>query len=391
MKKSLLFVISTLRMGGAEKALVSLLNSLDNELVNVDLLVFEDSGILNKSVPDWVNVLKVDDVIRAMTLEARRYLISILKQGKLGAVLSRVLISVLKKLKMHVFSWSIIKKHIPPLRKHYDVSIGFLEDFSNYYVLDKTNADTKIGWIHIDLTNKKMSKEEIQYYNRFDKIATISDICLDAACKAIPGIEEKISVIENIVSKKEVLEKASEPTDKTWDTNCFNILTVGRLEYQKGIDIAAKAAKILKDRGEVFKWHVFGVGNMEESIIEYINQNNIVDCFKLDGLMPNPYPYMKLANLIVQPSRWEGKSIVLDEAKILGKAIVVTDYPSVGDQIKNQETGIIVKIDPDSIATGIEYLIHNPNYVQRLEYNCKNEDDHLEAILEKFYKLCGIV
>ena len=125
--KDVLFVIPTLRMGGAEKALVSLLKCLDKNLMNVDLFLFEGGGVLQLEVPEWVNIIEADEVTRAMTLEARYYLKKIAKDGHIGAALSRLKTSLNSKLGKEQFSWNIVKKHINPITKHYDVAIGFLE------------------------------------------------------------------------------------------------------------------------------------------------------------------------------------------------------------------------------------------------------------------------
>ena len=54
------------------------------------------------------------------------------------------------------------------------------------------------------------------------------------------------------------------------------------------------------------------------------------------GVKENPYPYIKKADIYVQPSRYEGKSIAIDEAKILKKPIVVTNFSTAKDQIENE-------------------------------------------------------
>ena len=93
---------------------------------------------------------------------------------------------------------------------------------------------------------------------------------------------------------------------------------------------------------------------------------------KLEGVKSNPYPYMKAAFAIVQPSRTEGKSIVLDEAKILGKAILTTNYPSVSDQLINEQNGLIVDINANAIAFGVERMLDDAELVARLENNCSS-------------------
>lgn len=388
-KKNIIFVIPTMRMGGAEKSLVSLLKSLDSKRVNVDLFLFESGGVLQSEVPKWVNIIEADPVTRGMTLEMRKYFGGVLRSGHIRAAISRLCITLNSRFrKSPKFSWGKIKKYIPELPKYYDVAIGYLEGFPDYFVLDKVNADKKIGWIHIDFTGRKLTPEDIEYYNRFDKLVTISDICKDAFISAVSLPESKIYILENIVIADEVRKKASLKVEDDWgDSGNVHIVSVGRLDYQKGMDIAARTAKVLADRNISFCWHIYGKGIMKDEIEQYIRENNIGNNFILEGIRENPYPYMKKADIIVQPSRWEGKSIVLDEAKILGKAIVATYYKSVTDQITDGETGIITEINPEKIADGIELLINNKGLREKIENNAANEPNKSYRALDMFYDL----
>jgi len=119
--KSILFVIPTLRLGGAEKALVSLLKCLNKDLFNVDLFLFEGGGVLQKEIPEWVNIIEADEVTRAMTLEARFYLKKLFKDGYIKAALSRLWMSVANKFGFNLFSWKNVSKYIPSVGKEYDV------------------------------------------------------------------------------------------------------------------------------------------------------------------------------------------------------------------------------------------------------------------------------
>lgn len=390
--KRVLFVMDTLRMGGAEKSLVSLLKSLDPQRVQADLFLFEGSGVLRSEVPDWVNVIEADPVTRAMTLEIRNYLPDLLKSGHLIAAADRVWMTVRSMLHRRFgfspsFGWKYVKKHIPALEKHYDAAVGCLEGMTDFFVLDKVQADRKVGWIHTDMSVRSNTSQDAEYYARFDAMATISDVCLNAFSKSFPEAGKKMRVIENIVLPEDVLKKANAAVPESWEEDRAHLITVGRLYYQKGIDKAARACRVLKDRGINLCWHVYGDGVMKEEISTYVEENELTDWFVLEGLTSNPYPYMKKADLLVQPSRVEGKSIVLDEAKILGKAIVVTNYPSVGDQITDRVTGLITGMEPEQIADGIELLLKDPELKARLEQNAAAEQNSSLRALEKFYQL----
>lgn len=386
--KHILFVIDTLRMGGAEKSLISLLKALDPDKVNADLFLFEHGGVLQPQVPDWINILSSDALTRGMTLELRKYLGDVIKKGHLKAALARISMTMKSKFsRAPGFNWKLVEPYIPGLKTEYDAAIGYLEGFADFFVLDKVNAKKKIGWIHIDYSGRSLPPEAAEYYSRFDELVTISDVCKNAFIRLVPQVKSKIQIVENIVLPDEIREKAQVEVPDKWASDVVHIVSVGRLDYQKGMDAAARAAKLLADRNVPFCWHVYGKGVMKDEIDQYIKEHNLGGIFILEGLRENPYPYMKKADIIVQPSRYEGKSIVLDEAKILGKAIVVTAYPSVSDQIKDRITGLITGMEPESIAGGIEELINNPELREQLEQNSRNEQNNSFQAVERFYQL----
>lgn len=388
--KHIIFVIPTLRMGGAEKALVSLLKALDPKRVNVDLFLFERGGVLEKEVPSWVKIIQSDPIVRDMTLELRNYFGELLRHRKFSAAITRLRITFLARFGKNYFSWGAIEKYIPSVPGHYDVAVGFLEGFTDFFVIDKVNADKKIGWIHTDMSGKIFNKQERVYYRKLDMLVTISEQCRTAFINRSEYPEERMHVIENIVLPQEILHKADAPVDEVWDSSKIHIVSVGRLEYLKGMDIAAKTALILKKNGCDFVWHIYGSGLMQDEISQYVKQNNLSGCFILEGQKPNPYSYMKKADIIVQPSRREGKSLVLDEAKILGKAIVVTNYPSVADQIIDRKTGIIVDTTPQAIAEGLKLLMTDKRLKSDLEDNCRREPNGSRLVVDQFYKLTDI-
>ena len=161
------------------------------------------------------------------------------------------------------------------------------------------------------------------------------------------------------------------------------LLSIGRLTKLKGFNLAIEAAKLLKEKGIKFKWFILGDGELQSELEKQIEKLNVSDCVELLGVRNNPYPYIKNATIIVQTSMYEGKSMVLDEAKILNKPIVVTRYDTVSDQISDDE-GLIVDMNGDAIATGIEQMIQRrEHYIQFLS---KNEYGN-QKLINEYYKV----
>ena len=121
--------------------------------------------------------------------------------------------------------------------------------------------------------------------------------------------------------------------------------------------------------------------------IENIRVTNTDDCVKLLGKKENPYPYIANCDIYVQPSRYEGKSVTVREAQILGKPVIITNYPTAKSQVKDGVDGIICNINNDSIAEAIYNLAQNKetqieisNYLASHDYGNENE-------VEKIYEL----
>ena len=105
---------------------------------------------------------------------------------------------------------------------------------------------------------------------------------------------------------------------------------------------------------------------------------------QLLGSRENPYPYIKECDIFAQTSRYEGKSVVLDEAKILGKPIVVTKYPTVYDQIHNDDEGKIVEMNPQGIAEGISKLIIDKDRRIRMQKYLKSKEYGNQEEIKKY-------
>ena len=390
--KKLLFVIPTLRMGGAEKALVSLLRSLDPEKVSVDLFLFEQGGVLQKQVPDWVNILPENVVTRGMLLEFRYHWLSLIRTGHLISAYRRLRSFLAPRIRkaLHLkerFDWARTARAVPPLDGSYDAAIGFLEGVTDFFVLDKVTANRKIGWIHTDFAKKRLFPEEAALYRRLDLAATITPACAASFVQATGFPESRVSVIENIADGEASRRAADSEDCAAWDPAVPQLVTVARLEKQKGIDLALEACKLLKRKQINFCWHVLGDGSLRSWLKREIAANSLEDCFVLEGVKANPYPFMKRAYAIVQPSRTEGKSIVLDEAKILGKAIITTNYPSVVDQIENGVNGIVTEIRADAIAKAVANALADPDQIRRLENTNACTPDPSGEILRKYYQM----
>ena len=89
----------------------------------------------------------------------------------------------------------------------------------------------------------------------------------------------------------------------------------------------------------------------------------------------------------MHPSRYEGKSIVVREAQILCKPVIITNYPTAKSQINNGADGIICELDNEKIAEAIHDLATNEKMRERLINYLQSHDNAGINEVEKIYKL----
>ncbi len=388
-KKNLIIVITSLYNGGAEKSLVNFLNELDSEKYNVDLLMFKREGLFLSQIPNWVNVISTPNEI--MNLYGVKYAYK--KNFKLlfvryfGTFVSRMFY---KEIHLRsAFRWKyFFSKKISNYNKYYDVALSYVSGDILYFVSEKINAKKKIVWIHNDYkTAQHPKKYDYPHLKKMDYIVSISDTCVDILKNEFPEFTDKIVCLHNITSSKVIRRRSEEFIPTEYQKDDFNILSIGRLSNQKGFDLAIDASRILKDMGYQFKWYIIGDGSDKEKLLRKIIDNNLNNIVNLLGVKENPYPYISNCNLFVQTSRYEGKSVVLDEAKILNRPILSTNYPTVSDQLQNGVEGIVVNISAVDIARGIAHCIDCPEEVDGYIASLRMHEYGNQHIIEDYYDI----
>lgn len=389
--KKILFVIMHLEMGGAERSLVNLLNEIDYNKYSVDLLLIKRKGELISQLPQDVNIIETPYELRSLfsnrieKIKGIKYFIirgcSTLYSEAYGRI---------KPGDNRAVRWNrFFDKAIPKLKCKYDVAISYLTGESMFYVANKVEANKKIVFIHSDYeaSGSFIGKDtDFSFFKKFDVIPTVSEQCKNSLVKEFPDIREKFVVVPNITSTKMIEARSYRFIPEEYKGRKRIICSVGRLSNEKGFDMAAQAAALLKSREILFSWFVVGEGRERKRIQKIIAENHLEDCFFLLGIRDNPYPYMRYADVVVQPSRYEGKSMVLDEAKILAKPIIATNYTTVHDQLSGGK-GLIVEMNPEGIADGVQKMLSNKSMRSQLsDYLKQNDHGNINEMI-KFYEI----
>lgn len=388
MKKKILFIIPNLKSGGAEKSLVTLLQLFDYDKYDVSLFLFRKEGLFLNCVPPQVKIFTAGENYELFDGEAKTAIKTFFKKGRLDLTVARVFYanafkeadSYSRETKM----WKQLRKSVSLPSEKFDCVIGYLEGPSDWLAAE-FKADKKIGYMHSYLdetsSDKKKFKENIE---DFDSFVAVSEKCLKNLKQLVADYNGFVE-INNIISPTFIRSEAHrERADLSGE---IKILTVGRISPEKGIDVAVDACAILKNKGYPIRWHHIGTGVSSDAIAKQKKENGTDEAFVLLGEKSNPYPYIKSCDIYVQPSRYEGKSIAIDEAKCLCKPIVVTNFPSVYDQIEHGVNGLICEMNAQSVADAVERLINDKALREKLSYNLSQEKIGNEEEIQKLYDL----
>lgn len=340
--KKIVFGITSLGIGGAERVLVDIVNKLQSEY-DITIFTLYGKGTFENELSKNVKLIRVYDNSYEKMSKIRKKIIP---------------------LKILICGNSIHKKY---LKGKFDVEIAFLEGpITRIFKSGKTNK--KIVWVHNDISKvfgdnfkaKLKLKVDKKIYSKYDKIVFVSNDnknSFNRVYNTIPKLSEKEEVIYNYIDKDRILEKSKAKIGQEYiDKNMPSIITVARLVEQKAIDRLINVHKKLIDEGINHNIYVIGDGPEKERLQSLIKELKVEDTFKLMGKRENPYPYIKQADYFALLSKFEGYGMVIDEAKILNKKIIITDTAA-KEAVKGYSKKIILQNTEDAIYEGLKQVI----------------------------------
>lgn len=396
--KKLLFVMDSFPLGGIAKAQLALFNALEGKY-EIDFLLMRQEGLLLPLIPKSVRLLN-EPLEIAFRNPHPANAFKALKELSFGKWLKWCTFSLtcsLGRLRGGLHGqinamdvW--LGKNTPAIKKHYDAAIAFQGGRCIYYIAEQIDADVKIGFVHsnysVNETDFMLKPSDSIYFPQMDYIATISQVCLESLWKEFPALKEKCLVIENICSPKMINTMAAKGESYTDGFKGVRLASMGRFDIQiKGMDMAVEVCRILKQKGVSFRWYWLGEGDQRPQLEKMIKDAGVGDVFILLGAKTNPYPYIKDADIYVQPSRIEGKSVALDEVKALARPVVVTCFGSVYDQFTDKQNALISEMNAQSVADNIIKLIEDNALAESLHQNLLNEKVGNEEQAEVFTSL----
>lgn len=368
MKKKILFVIESFAIGGAEKSLVNLLNTLDFSGHEVTVVIFAKGGALENQLPGFINLIHHQHHFSLM---------------------SRLKFLVMRKVFPSKQSedqfWKVFASEVPKITENFDVAIAYGQGFPTHFVSDKVVAVKKLAWVNTDYLKAGYNADfDAPSYQKMDSIVTVSEAGKTSFEQAFrnTNIKAKVDVIEDLLGIAAIKKLAGVKSEIS-KFEGLKLVTVGRLHPAKGFNLAIDAAEALKKEGLNFKWWIVGEGAERLKLEKLISEKKLAENFILLGADTNPYKFINAADIYVQTSVYEGFSITVREAKALGKPIVTTNFPSVFNAVSDGVDGIITNMNGKDIANAIFELyqsfdtkiinIHSAQNVELAEEAKKHE------------------
>ena len=384
-KGKILFIIPTLCQGGLEHSLITALKLLDKSKYQVTLLIMQQVLDLLPLVPQEVEVL-IDKESPHYYRKPRAVWLKGVSEisGRIGKQSIKEMYS--EQLKRYIH----LQRTIHPAKdiigkRDFDVVVSYAVGMCTETALH-VKAKKRVVFFHssIDLNHEK----NVELFPKLDGIIAVSQGVKDMLCCSYDNIQDKVYVLENYVDAELVIAKANQPLLNGFVSpeNKLVLCTCGRFSKEKGFDLAVESAHILKKSGVDFIWYFIGDGALREALETQIAEYSLQDNIVITGYVDNPFSYIKMCEIYVQPSYHESFGLTIKEAMVLGKPIVSTDTVGAHTLLDNSEYGEIVDVNAEALAQGIIDAVEKKTRNKYVKFDISvNESEKIEYIrkLEK--------
>ncbi len=331
--KKICFGITKLSIGGAERVLVDIVNKISDKY-NITIFTIYSGGELEKELNKNIKLVSLYDDYKKIIPP---YLL--------------------------IFGKHVYNKFI---KNKYDINIAFLEGPITR-IFSYKGSGVKIVWVHNDIKRvfgngikakiKKIIDKRI--YKRYNKIIFVSKDNQKSFNELYGNMSEQ-EVVYNYIDRDRILRKAQDKIDEE-DVEITKkqeptILTVARLVEQKGIDRLIKVHKKLIDDGIKHKIYVIGDGEEKNKLQDLIKKFNVEKTFILLGKKENPYPYINVTDYFALLSYYEGYGMVIEEAKILDKYILITDTAA-KEAVEGYEKSLVIDNNEKAIYYALKEVL----------------------------------
>lgn len=381
MKKKIIFVTKALWIGGIETALVNLLKQFDYDKYDVTLLVLKAELDMLDQIHPKCRVLIADREKTVTFSEKYRYsrLFHLTEKPDRPSGFHKMMMWTVPAIRW-LENWLYIRYIRKLMREEEFATVVIYSDVAGETAVRAIRAKKYLMFYHHGAM-RHVYHDKIAY-RKCDKIIAVSENLAESLRKFNPKYGNKITVVHNLTDIEGIRRKGQELIPDHFDSRKLNIVTVGRVSHEKGMDLAVRAcARLVKDGYDNVRWWIVGDGPAMQEVKTEIEKLHMEEYVITAGMKKNPYPYIQHADLYVQPSRVEGYPMTILEALVLGKAVLTTNTLGAREIITDGENGILCCSDEEQLARNIEMLIQKPqkaanleSAVQKIDFNKQNQN-----------------
>jgi len=363
--KKLLFGAYSLDIGGIEKALVMLLNKLQEKNYDITLVLEKKQGIFLNEINPKIKIIE--------------YAPSNSKN-----IIQRKLVNLFKRIKFTI-----------EYKNKFDFSACFATYSLPASFVARTASQNCCLWGHADYLSlfhgneNEMKKFFIdRNYNQFEKIVFVSEEGKESFIKAFPEMKERTMVCNNLIDAKKIIKMSEEKVPeedlkiikKNNDCKITTFINVGRHEErQKKLSRLIDAASLLKKDNLNFQILFIGDGPQTEGYKKQVQEKQLENNILFLGRKQNPYPYFKISDCVLLSSEYEGSPVVYTEAMVLNKPVITTNV-SGSDQIDGR-FGYVIKKDQESLYEAMKEFINN-GYTIKEKFDAEKYNQEIAKKIE---------
>lgn len=389
--RKIAFFVQHMLCGGVENALISLSAKLADQGHDVTIYVIKNKGDFMKKIPEtvsWSTIPMKESIRKNIPVGGSKITIrECLEQHEYFIAGKHLIKHLLNRGGFAELNAPLDK--IPMLENQYDIAVNFHmhSPFLVWYLSECVTAKRKITWIHNDFATTSYDVSKLKkYLDCCQEFYGVSKRLVDEFTTILPEYKDKTQVMYNIVPVDSILQKSEKPAPEYEDVSgdCVKILSVGRLEAQKGYGITIEVCKLLKQADYKIKWIVLGEGTERTALEKAANVAGVSQELKFIGVRMNPYPYFKKCDIYVQTSLHEGYVTTVTEANIFEKPIVCTNVSGAREQIRDGINGYVTGFEPQDIADKIKLVLDRK--MEKCENNVAYELRQNEKLILKVFE-----
>lgn len=380
--KQILFLAEELDTNGAMVSLLALLNALPKDKYDISLFLFKHGDRMMAQLPKGITLLPESLPYLVHRMPLKQAILTSLKAFRLDLTIYRILVSFQRRFNLNFKLWGFL----PKIKRRYDVACCYTDGFVAPTLLRKVDAFKKCSWIHIPYSHCAQPTYVYDALKQMDMCVPVSQDTGRDLFKVISTTLPQ-HIVHNITDAAMCIKRAAEPCEVPHKDGVFRIVSVGRVTPQKFFDIIPSVAILLNEKGMKYEWYIIGYGDKYDELLNITKSKGLDSSVHFIGARNNPMPWIKSADVIVNPSRFEAWGMTVSEALCLGKAVIVSDIPVFKEQITDGVNGLIRKTTPEDIAEAIMLLAENNELRSRLEQNAINYPYTKESIVKEFDEL----